>query len=75
MSTTSANDFSAHQIGFPGSAQNSVASAHQASANEDYYMSRSTRKIVYMFLLGGVVLLASVAAYVWYGFSQWQNLP
>jgi hypothetical protein len=38
-------------------------------------MSRSTRKIVYMFLLGGVVLLASVAAYVWYGFFQWQNLP
>jgi hypothetical protein len=75
MSTAHANDFSAHETGFPGIVQDSAASAHHASANEDYYMSRSTRKIVYMFLLGGAVLLASVAAYVWYGFFQWQNLP
>ena len=75
MSTTHANDYSAHEAGFPGIAQSTGASAHQASANEDYYMSRSTRKIVYMFLLGCVVLLASVAAYVWTGFFQWQNLP
>lgn len=75
MSTAHANDYSAHETGFPESAQTTAASAHQVSANEDYYMSRSTRKIVYMFLLGGVVLLASVAAYVWTGFFQWQNLP
>jgi hypothetical protein len=70
MSTAHAKDFSAHEIGFPESARNTAA-----SANEDFYMSRSTRKIVYMFLLGGAVLLASVATYVWYGFFQWQNLP
>ncbi len=75
MSTAHANDFSAHESSFPGIVQTSLASGHQASASDDYYMSRSTRKIVYMFLLGGVVFLAGVAAYVWYGFFQWQNLP
>jgi hypothetical protein len=75
MSTAHANDFSAHEADFSGIVQTTAASAHQASASEDYYMSRGTRKIVYMFLLGGVVMLASVAAYVWTGFFQWQNLP
>jgi hypothetical protein len=38
-------------------------------------MSTRTRKIVCLSLLGGVLFLVSVAAYVWYGFSQWQNIP
>jgi len=75
MSTAHANDFATHETGFPGIAQTLAESAHQPSASEDYYMSRGTRKIVYMFLLGGVVFLAGVAAYVWTGFFQWQNLP
>jgi hypothetical protein len=75
MSTAHANDFAVHETGFTGIVQSSAASAHQASASDDCYMSRSTRKVVYMFLLGGVVFLASVAAYVWTGFFQWQNLP
>lgn len=42
---------------------------------DSYDMSPGTRRIVYLFLLGGVLFLASVAAYVWYGFYQWKSIP
>ncbi len=47
----------------------------QVTVAETYDMSPLTRKIVYLSLLAGVLFLVSVAAYVWYGFYQWQNLP
>jgi hypothetical protein len=48
---------------------------HAESTNpDDFYMSASTRKIVYVSLVATAVFLASVGAYVWYGFTQWQNI-
>jgi hypothetical protein len=38
-------------------------------------ISAGTRKIVNSFLLAGVLFLGIVGAYVWYGFTQWQNIP
>jgi len=38
-------------------------------------ISASTRKIVNLFLLAGVLFLGIVGTYVWYGFTQWQNIP
>ena len=62
--------------GFLGSAQASgTVSNPQVTAAETYDRSPITRKIVYLTLLAGVFFLGSVAAHVWYGFYQWQNIP
>jgi hypothetical protein len=45
------------------------------NAGETYDMTPRARKIVYAFLLGGVLFLAGLASYVWYGFYQWKNIP
>jgi hypothetical protein len=45
------------------------------TAAETYDMTPLTRKTVYISLLAGVLFLGSVAAYVWYGIYQWQNIP
>jgi hypothetical protein len=41
---------------------------------DPYGMTPRARKIVYLALLAGVLFLGSVAAYVWYGFHQWQSI-
>ncbi len=69
------NESPADENGFLGSvhAPGTVSPA-LSNATETADMSPRTRKIVYLSLLAGVLFLASVAAYVWYGFYQWQNI-
>jgi len=45
------------------------------NAPETSEMSPSARKIVAISLLLGVLFLASLGAYVWYGVQQFQKLP
>lgn len=53
----------------------SVKSAPQLTTAESYDMTPRTRKIVYLFLLAGLLFLGSVGAYVWYGFYLWTKIP
>ena len=70
------NSLTVSKSGFLGSAQASGTVFNpQVTAAETYDMSPLTRKIVYLTLLAGVFFLGSVAAYVWYGVYQWQNIP
>jgi len=70
------NESSVNESRFLGHAQASgTLSNPRVTASEDYDMSPRVRKIVFLFLLAGIVFLGSVAAYVWYGFSQWKNIP
>ncbi|MGA7795492.1 MAG: hypothetical protein WCA19_20855 [Candidatus Acidiferrales bacterium] len=74
-STIRGNELSANESSFLGRVQPSGTVSHpQVTAAESYDMSPRTRKIVYLTLLAGVLFLGSVAAYVWYGFYQWQNI-
>ncbi len=52
-----------------------TVSLRQITAAEDDDISPRARKIIYLTLLAGVLFLGSVAAYVWYGFYLWQNIP
>jgi hypothetical protein len=75
-STVRETELSVNESGFLGRVQGSGTVSHpQVTAAEAYDMSPLTWKIVYLSLLAGVLFLASVAAYVWYGFYQWQNIP
>jgi hypothetical protein len=75
-STVRGNELSANEIGFPGRVQASGTVSHpQVTAAETYEMSPRTRKIIYLSLLVGGLFLGSVAAYVWYGFYLWRNIP
>jgi hypothetical protein len=75
-STVRRSDLSVGESGFLGRAQTSgTASRPEITAAENYDMSPRARKIVYLSLLAGVLFLGSVAAYVWYGFYLWQNIP
>ena len=59
----------------PNAAHPSHGSAQpQPLPDSAYELQPSTRRIVTFFLLGEVVFLAVVAAYVWWGFSQWQKI-
>ena len=74
--TVRGNESPANENGFLGSVQAPGTVSHALlSATETYDMSPLTRKTVYMSLLAGVLFLGSVAAYVWYGFYQWRNIP
>jgi hypothetical protein len=74
--TARGNELSVSESGFLGRTQASGTVAHpQLTTAETYDMSPVTRKIVYLSLLAGVLFLGAVAAYVWYGFYQWQNIP
>lgn len=74
-STVRGNELQANEVGFPGRVRASDTVSHpQVTAAETCDMSPRTRKIVYLSLLAGVLFLGSVAAYVWYGFYQWQNI-
>ena len=74
-STVHGNELSGNESGFLGRVQASgTVPQPQVTAAEAYDMSPRTRKIVYLSLLAGVLFLGSVAAYVWYGFYQWQNI-
>ena len=53
----------------------SSVSQPQLIAADSYDMTPRARKIVSLVLLAGVLFLGSVAAYVWYGFQQWKNIP
>ena len=80
MSTTSntvrGDESLANDSGFLAKAQASgTESGLQLTAVETDGMSARTRKILYLSLLAGALFLVSVAAYVWYGFHQWQNIP
>jgi hypothetical protein len=70
------NESRVNESGFPGSVQAHGAVTHpQATSADAYDMSPNARRTVYLFLLAGVLFLGSVAAYVWYGFFQWRNIP
>lgn len=70
------NESSVNEGGFLGSVESHGAATHpQATSAETYDLSPSARRAVYLSLLAGVLFLATVAAYVWYGFSQWRNIP
>jgi hypothetical protein len=45
------------------------------TAVETSDLGPSARKIVALTLLSGVLFLASLGAYVWYGVQQFQKLP
>jgi len=72
-SAASSSELTVNESGFPGGT--GATSYDQVTAAETYDMSTATRKIVYLSLLAGVLLLGGVAAYVWYGFYLWQNIP
>lgn len=75
-SAVSGTEPPANGNGFLGNVSSPRTASHvllPAAETED--MSTRTRKIVYLCLLAGVLFLVSVAAYVWYGFYQWQNIP
>lgn len=79
MSTATNNvrgsDFAVTESGMFKSVPASGTVSHpQVSAADAYDMSPRTRKIVYLSLLAGILFLGSVAAYVWYGFYQWQKI-
>ena len=79
MSTTtspaSENGLSVKGSNFLGREQASGPVSHpQETAAESYDMCPRTRQVVYLSLLAGVLFLGSVAAYVWYGLYQWQNI-
>lgn len=46
-----------------------------SAVTETLDMSPSARKIVALTLLLGVLFLASLGGYVWYGVQQFQKLP
>jgi hypothetical protein len=70
------NVSTANRSGFHESVQSARTVPHpQTTAAENYDMSPSARRAVYLLLLAGVLFLGSVAAYVWYGFFQWRNIP
>lgn len=67
---------SVNENGLLGRALSSEPAFHtRVTVAETCDMSPLARKVVYLSLLAGVLFLVSVAAYVWYGFYQWQNLP
>jgi hypothetical protein len=71
--TVRGNESPVNENGFPGHVQDPGTVSHAPlSATAD--MSPRTRTIVYLSLLAGVLFLVSVAAYVWWGFYQWQNI-
>jgi hypothetical protein len=75
-STVRRNESPANENGFLGSVQAPATVSHALlTATETHDMSPRTRKIIYLSLLAGVLFLGSVAAYVWYGFYLWQNIP
>jgi hypothetical protein len=75
-STVRGNELPVNESGFLGRVQASGTVSHpQVTAAETYGMRPLTRKIVYLSLLVGVLFLGSVAAYVWCGSYQWQNIP
>ena len=75
-STVRGNESPANENGFLGNIQApGPVSNVLLTASETDDMSPRTRRIVYLSLLAGVLFLGSVAAYVWYGFYQWQNIP
>ena len=75
-STARGNELSTNESGFLERIQAPSTLSHpQVTATDTYDMSPLTRKIVYLSLLAGVLFLGSVAAYVWYGFYQWRNIP
>jgi len=70
------NESSVNERGFHGSIQaHGAVTRPQATSADTYEMSPSARSAVYLSLLAGVLFLGSVAAYVWYGFFQWRNIP
>jgi hypothetical protein len=70
------NELPEKESGFYGRMQAAgTASLPQITAAKDYDMSPRARKIIYLTLLAGVLFLGSVAAYVWYGFYLWRNIP
>jgi hypothetical protein len=76
MNAVRGDELPINESGFLGRVQASGTVSHpQVTAAETYDMSPLTRKIVYLSLLAVVLFLGSVAAYVWYGFYQWQNIP
>jgi|KBSMisStaDraftv2_1062788.scaffolds.fasta_scaffold3214051_2 TRAP-type C4-dicarboxylate transport system permease small subunit len=74
ISTVRGNESPVNDNGFLGNVQGTVSNV-LLTATETDDMSPRTRRIVYISLLAGVLFLASVAAYVWYGYYQWQNIP
>jgi len=72
-STVRGNESTLNENGFLGNIR--AVSNVLLTATETDDMSPRTRRIVYLSLLAGVLFLGSVAAYVWYGFYQWQNIP
>jgi len=74
-STVRGNESTLNENGFLGNIQAPGAVSNVLlTASETDDMSPRTRRIVYLSLLAGVLFLGSVAAYVWYGFYQWQNI-
>ena len=75
-STVHGNVSNVNRSGYPESIQAAGTVSHpQTTTGETYDMSPSARRAVYLFLLAGVLFLVSVAAYVWYGFFLWRNIP
>jgi hypothetical protein len=54
-----------------------LSSSHtpQPTTADSYDMTPRARRIVSLILLAGILFLATLGAYVWYGFSQWKNIP
>jgi hypothetical protein len=75
-STVRGNALAANERGFLESVQGpeAVSQTHMSAA-ETVDMSPRTRTIIYLSLLAGVLFLGSIAAYVWYGFNLWRNIP
>jgi hypothetical protein len=75
-STVRGTESPANDNGILGNVRTADTVSHVLlTAAEADDMSTRTRKIVYLSLLAGALFLVSVAAYVWYGFYQWQNVP
>ena len=75
-STVHGHESAVNESGFPGSVQAHGAVTHSRATSADTYdKTPNARRAAYLFLLAGVLFLGCVAAYVWYGFSQWRNIP
>jgi hypothetical protein len=77
MSTaTSTHESSVHESSFVERVQASGSEAHpEVTGTDTYDMSPLALRIAYLTLLAGVLFIAGVAGYVWYGFYQWQRIP